>query len=78
MRVLVLSRVLARSRLDNKLEREAGLGGGGLLEAGLGGVIEAVVAQAAGVHGNGVSCARVVLMWCWVWCADVVRADVAR
>ena len=44
-----------------KLEREAGLQLGGLLEAGLGSVIETVVAQAACVHGNGVSCVRV---WC--------------
>ena len=32
-----------------KLELETGLGGGGLLEAGLGGAIEVVVAQTAGV-----------------------------
>ena len=55
-------------------ELEAGLGEGGFLEAG---GTEAVVAQTAGGHGNGVSGARVVLtVACTLtWCgAGVAQA----
>ena len=41
---LVFECACTRLKLVVKLEREAGLGGGGLLEDGLGGVIDAVVA----------------------------------
>ena len=52
-------------------EREAGLGGGGLPEAGYGSVAEIISVQTAGGHGNGVGCARVALTW---FCGgDVVR-----
>ena len=68
----VCSSSIACTRLVVEVEREAGLQLGGLLKAGPGGVIETVVGQAAGVHGNGVSCVRVVLMWCCV--GDVAQA----
>ena len=74
---------------DLELEREAGLGGGSLLEAGLGGVIEAVVAQAAGGRRSTVN-GHIRSGWCGRdgrrdrvragvsrCCADVAR-DVAR
>ena len=65
MWVLVFECVHASSL---ELEREVGLGGGGLLEAGLGGVIEAVVAQAAGGRRSsgwayGVSGAGAMTWW---------------
>ena len=65
MSVLVFG---SHARLEQELE--AGLGGNGLLETGLGGGIEVAAAQTAGGHGNGVSGARVVLRGV---CADVVR-----
>ena len=65
------------------MKREAGLSGGGLLEAGLGGVIEGVVAQAAGGRRgsewtHGVSGALACCGFALAWHADVANWLVVR
>eukprot|EP00964_Phaeocystis_antarctica_P035893 scaffold20524_cov37-Phaeocystis_antarctica.AAC.1 len=71
---------------DLELEREAGLGGGGLPEAGHGGVTEVVRAQAAGgrrssewAYIRSEWCGRDDVVW-WACCGFALtwHADVAR